>query len=145
MYRASVAEAARRLGVSQDAVYKRIKRGTMPYEKAEDDKTYVYIDPSVDGNETSNDVTTDASTDPSINTVLLAELRNRVRFLEEELQRKDAILMSLVQRVPPQLEPAQQPPGAPETAADEPGRVEPRARATEAAERPWWKRLFGEG
>jgi hypothetical protein len=89
-------------------------------------------------------LTTDASTDPSINTVLLAELRNRVRFLEEELPRKDAILMSLVQRVP-QLEPAQQPPGAPETAADEPGRVEPRARTTEAAERPWWKRLFGEG
>jgi hypothetical protein len=144
MDRASVAETARRLGVSQDAVCKRIKRGTIPYEKAEDDKTYVYIDPSVDGDETSNDVTTDASTDPSINTVLLAELRNRVRFLEEELQRKDAILMALVQRVP-QLEPAQQPPGAPETAADEPGRVEPRARATEAAERPWWKRLFGEG
>jgi hypothetical protein len=132
MDRASVAETARRLGVSQDAVCKRIKRGTIPYEEAED------------GDETSNDVTTDASTDPSINTVLLAELRNRVRFLEEELPRKDAILMSLVQRVP-QLEPAQQPPGAPETAADEPGRVEPRARTTEAAERPWWKRLFGEG
>jgi uncharacterized small protein (DUF1192 family) len=143
MDRVSVAEAARRLGVSQDAVYKRIKRGTIPYEKAEDDKTYVYIDQSVDGDETSTDATTDASTDPFINTVLVAELRNRVRFLEEELQRKDAILMSLVQRVP-QLEPAQQPPGAPETAADEPGRVEPRARATEAAERPWWKRLFGE-
>lgn len=143
MDRVSVAEAARRLGVSQDAVYKRIKRGTIPYEKAEDDKTYVYIDQSVDGDETSTDATTDASTDPFINTVLVAELRSRVRFLEEELQRKDAILMSLVQRVP-QLEPAQQPPGAPETAADEPGRVEPRARATEAAERPWWKRLFGE-
>ena len=30
MDRVSVAEAARRLGISQDAVYKRIKRGSIP-------------------------------------------------------------------------------------------------------------------
>jgi predicted DNA-binding transcriptional regulator AlpA len=44
MDRVSVAEAAHRLGISQDAVYKRIKRGTIPWEKGEDDKTYVWID-----------------------------------------------------------------------------------------------------
>ncbi len=42
MDRVSVAEAAHRLGISQDAVYKRIKRGTIPWEKGEDDKTYVW-------------------------------------------------------------------------------------------------------
>ena len=41
MDRVSVAEAARRLGISQDAVYKRIKRGSIPWDKGEDDKTYV--------------------------------------------------------------------------------------------------------
>jgi hypothetical protein len=115
MDRVSVAEAARRLGVSQDAIYKRIKRGTIPYEKAEEDKTYVYLDESVDAGETSTDTAEGLSTD----SVLVAELRDRVRFLEDELQRKDAILMSLVQRVP-QLEPAPELRGSPTEAAGEP-------------------------
>ena len=106
MDRVSVAEAARRLNISQDAVYKRIKRGTIPWDKGEDDKTYVWIDevdestdrarPSTDqASESSNYVSKDE---------LLSEMRARVSFLEEELQRKDAILMSLTQRIP-ELEP----------------------------------------
>ncbi len=106
MDRVRVAEAAHRLGISQDAVYKRIKRGTIPWEKGEDDKTYVWIDevdestdrarPSTDRPfESSNYVSKDE---------LLSEMRARVSFLEEELQRKDAILLSLTQRIP-ELEP----------------------------------------
>ena len=106
MDRVSVAEAAHRLGISQDAVYKRIKRGTIPWDKGEDDKTYVWIDevdestdrarPSTDrASESSNYVSKDE---------LLSEMRARVSFLEEELQRKDAILLSLTQRIP-ELEP----------------------------------------
>jgi len=106
MDRVTVAEAAQRLEVSQDAVYKRIKRGTIPWDKADDGKTVVYIeesngstDESTDRLKTSTDSSVDSSTD-----VLVDELRDRVSFLEEELRRKDTILMSLVQRVP-ELEP----------------------------------------
>jgi hypothetical protein len=107
MDRVSVAEAAHRLGISQDAVYKRIKRGTIPWNKGEDDKTYVWIG-EVDGSTDRARPSTDRASEPS-NYVskddLLSEMRARVSFLEEELQRKDAILLSLTQRIP-ELEPA---------------------------------------
>jgi hypothetical protein len=142
MDRVSVADAARRLGVSQDAIYKRIKRGTIPYEKAEEDKTYVYLDESVDDGETSTDTVEEASTD----SVLVAELRDRVRFLEDELQRKDAILMSLVQRVP-QLEPAPEPRESSTESAGGADTVEARPAGGEAQEgtqrRSWWRKMFG--
>jgi hypothetical protein len=109
MDRVSVAKAAKFLGVSQDAVYKRIKRGTIPWDKDEDGKTYVYIDEpdeSTDNSESSTDKRFDASTESSTDS-LVDELRDRVGFLEEELRRKDTILMSLVQRIP-ELEPPRQ-------------------------------------
>jgi hypothetical protein len=174
MDRVSVAEAARRLNISQDAVYKRIKRGTIPWEKGEDDKTYVWIDevdrstdrarPSTDRPfESSNYVSKDE---------LLSEMRARVSFLEEELQRKDAILLSLTQRIP-ELEPpkdsSSEPRQSPEKATEEfygthapPMPEQPVERpeseehtlygtsAQEAEEslqrrpeRSWWRRFFG--
>ena len=117
MDRVNVAEAAQRLRVSQDAIYKRIKRGTIPWDKDDEGKTVVYVKPlteSTDATQSSTDAPTDGrttSTDepPPLSTdastgVLLDELRDRVSFLEEELRRKDTILMSLVQRIP-ELEP----------------------------------------
>src|SRR5918911_2287968 len=124
MDRVSVSEAAHRLGISQDAVYKRIKRGTIPWDKGEDDKTYVWID-QVDGSTDRARQSTDRASEPS-NYVskdeLLSEMRARVSFLEEELQRKDAILLSLAQRIP-ELEPAKdsssEPRESPETGSEE--------------------------
>ncbi len=115
MDRVSVAEAARRLNISQDAVYKHINRVTIPWEKGEDDKTYVWID-EVDGSTDRARQSTDQASESS-NYVskdeLLSEIRARVRFLEEELQRKDAILLSLTNRIP-ELESVQEPREAPE-------------------------------
>jgi len=147
MDRVSVAEAAERLGVSQDAVYKRIKRGTIPWDKGDDDKTYVYVD-DVDGSTDRARQSTDRAASAS-NYVskdeLLAEIRARVRFLEEELQRKDAILLSLTHRIP-ELEEASPEPreGDPETVAsantEEGQGVEAPLRQEH---RPWWRRWFG--
>ena len=82
MNRVSVAEASSRLGISQDAIYKRIKRGTIPWDKGEDDKTYVYID-GVDGSTDRARQSTDQDSGAS-NYVskdeLLSELRARVSF-----------------------------------------------------------------
>lgn len=118
MDRVSVAEAAERLGVSQDAVYKRIKRGTIPWDKGDDDKTYVYVDDvdrSIDSARQSTDRAASASNYVSKDE-LLAEIRARVRFLEEELQRKDAILLSLTHRIPELEEASPEPREEPETA-----------------------------
>jgi hypothetical protein len=151
MERVNVAEAARRLGVSQDAVYKRIKRGTIPWKKGTDDKTYVWIeeeDASTDGSipssETSYDPSVDQSTDP-----LVDELRDRVRFLEAELadrkdeaRRKDSIIMALTQRVP-ELEASSGPPESPQTPSEqqERGTTGP-TDDTEAQRQSWWRRFF---
>jgi len=53
---------------------------------------------------------------------LLSEMRARVRFLEEELQRKDAILMTMAQRIPELEAPKEassQPRESSETATEE--------------------------
>ena len=131
MDRVSVAEAAERLRISQDAVYKRIKRGTIPWEKGEDDKTYVYID-DIDGSTDRARQSTDQASSASkyvSKDELLSELRARVRFLEEELQRKDTILLSLTHRIP-ELEASSEPREGPLTASEEADKGHPRSSRT---------------
>jgi excisionase family DNA binding protein len=162
MDRVTVAEAAQRLGVSQDAVYKRIKRGTIPWDKAEEGKTVVYIeeanestngpDLSTDGSaehlKRSTDIPGSSSVDVSID-VLVDELRDRVSFLEEELRRKDTILMSLVQRVPELQAPrdnSPETPGAAEMASEGADRVNnnvPQEPQEPSQRRSWLYKFLG--
>ena len=155
MHRVTVAEAAERLGVSQDAVYKRIKRGTIPWDKDEDGKTVVYIevangstdepisstDKSTDRLKTPTDTLGSSSTDVSVD-VLVDELRDRVKFLEEELRRKDTILMSLVQRVP-ELEAPPEPRESREAASDAPAKGTSQKDNVTQEKPSWWRRFFG--
>jgi excisionase family DNA binding protein len=60
--RLTVAQAAARLGVSQDAVRKRIKRGTIEYEQGQDGRLHVYLDP-LEVYETRQDRAGDTRTD----------------------------------------------------------------------------------
>src|SRR3954454_18059514 len=71
----TVYEAAKRLGISEGAVRQRIHRGSLESDKDKDGRVYVYL-----------------SEDTAVNTAniqdensLLDELRDRIRFLEEEL------------------------------------------------------------
>ena len=144
MDRVSVAEAAERLRISQDAVYKRIKRGTIPWDKSEDDKTYVYID-DVDGSTDRARQSTDRASSAS-NYVskdeLLSELRARVKFLEEELQRKDTILLSLTQRIP-ELEAPPESRDAPVSSSEEENKGTPPEQQEPSERRSWWREFFG--
>jgi len=143
MNRVSVAEAAERLRISQDAVYKRIKRGTIPWDKGEDDKTYVYID-GVDGSTDRARQSTDQASSAS-NYVskdeLLSEIRARVRFLEEELQRKDAILLSLTHRIP-ELEASPDPREGHVTPSEEVDKGTPPPEQQEPSQRRSWLHRF---
>ena len=173
MDRVSVAEAAHRLGVSQDAIYKRIKRGTIQWEKGADDKTYVWIeeqDASTDSPSSSTDHVYESSTDRSTD-LLLDELKDRIRFLEaelddrkEEARRKDSIIMALTQRVP-ELEAPSEPRESPVTSEEEPASTstppatqgwsqghedETYGTTPQEAEdslrgrrRSWWRKFFG--
>lgn len=114
MDRVTVQEAARRLGVSQDAVRQRIRRGSMRHDKDDKGRVYVYLNPTDTRPTDVHDAPRDAVHDASRNE-LVTELRDRVRFLEAELtdrkeesRRKDHIIAALTQRIP-QLEPASEP------------------------------------
>ncbi len=138
--RVTVPEAAKLLNISEGAVRQRIHRGTLRTDKDTDGRVYVYLTPDDTQN---NGVKTPDSDERD--TGLLDELRDRIRFLEEELadrkeenRRKDAILMTLAQRVPELEAPPEgtESPTAPSN-GEEKGTVPP-----DAENRSWWRRIF---
>jgi excisionase family DNA binding protein len=46
--RVTIQEAARRLGVKEDAIRKRIQRGSVQHEKSKDGRVYVWVDATQD-------------------------------------------------------------------------------------------------
>ena len=111
--RVTVREAALLLGVSEGAIRKRVDRGTLKHDKDTDGRVYVYLPAGV-----SNGV--DASTTHESD-ALMFELRSRIAFLEEELRRKDAILLNMTEGLKA-LQAAQEPRESPTEASAEPGK-----------------------
>ncbi len=108
--RVTVPEAAAMLGVSQSAVRKRIQRGTIPWDKDDEGRVYVYLDPSDTGLGAGEDRSRGTSLGQSRDE-LLASYRDQIDFLRRELERKDTIIMSLTQRIP-ELEATTEPRGS---------------------------------
>jgi hypothetical protein len=137
--RVSVDQAARTLGLSVDAVRKRVQRGTIPYEKDRTGRVKIILD-TID---TLQDKVQDVP-EPGVDRLLEAkdetikELRDRVRYLEVE-SRKDHLLAAALERIPA-IE-------APQEATESPESAEPRSATGEQQEptspRPWWRRMFG--
>ncbi len=162
--RYTVIEAAKVLGVGTDAVRKRVARGTIEHEKV-DDTVYVWLDDGHDGGMTErhdNGTSGDGAELLDAYRDQLDAYKDQVRYLRDQLDAERRandenrrLLAALIQRVP-ELEAA---PGEPvpfdsrQKAAQEPAEghervVEPRPAtggAQEGSERPWWRRLFGEG
>ncbi len=156
----TVQEAARRLGVKEDAIRKRMQRGTLKHEKdPTDGRVYVHLDETQDGSQdTAQDTSEDASYDALVETLhdqvsyLKAVIQTRDRELEartEELRRKDHIIAALTERIP-ELEAPREPRESPESAGETPetsDTAEPRSATEEqqeqASQRSWWRRMFG--
>ncbi|MDX6381619.1 MAG: hypothetical protein QOI57_2643 [Rubrobacteraceae bacterium] len=135
MDRVTVPDAANLLGVSQSAVRKRIQRGTIPWDKDDEGRIYVYVDPSEPSLEAEDDKSQDTSLGQSRDE-LLEVYREQVEFLRRELERKDTIIMSLTQRIP-ELEAAPEPRGdASETSGDGAGSKESKQQ------RSWLYKFF---
>ncbi len=132
--RVSVAEAAQRLGVKEQAIRKRISRGTLQHDKDEDGRVYVYI-----ASEPQDEV---QSIDAQANThleALVDTLQEQNRFLREELTRKDAILLNMTEAMKALNPPAQE---APSEARESPEMSMPEAGGgpqPTPSERPWWR------
>src|SRR5215208_6040366 len=89
MDRVTVDEAAARLGVKEQAVRKRIQRGTIAHDKDEDGRVYVYLDPYEDTGNGTSGTRTDTSTDKSIDTSmhkLVDSLEDQVSYLKAEVE-----------------------------------------------------------
>ncbi len=141
--RLTIQEAARRLGISEGAVRKRVTRGTLRYEKEQDGRIYVYLDA---GDRRGVDGGQDEGVDPN-NNALISQLRDEVAYLRDENRRKDEIIMqqAMTMRQLTAAKP-QEPTEATETLEEEQERAGPHSATGEAQEgvrRSWWRRMFG--
>jgi hypothetical protein len=157
--RATVYEAAQFLGVTVDAIRKRIQRDTIPHERHENGRVYVLLDTSSTLQDTSGTLQDgDQDKYQTRRDDLVESLREQVEYLkgvvsmrDEEIRRRDHIIAGLVERLPPQLEapisPGSETPEFPQTFAEDAGGVGAHP-ATEGAQeapeaRSWWRRWFG--
>lgn len=130
MRRLTVEEAAEAFGITTEAVEMQISGGAFRSEEHEG-QVYVLLDEVASG---------DRSGEPQ---VLISELRNRIRFLEEvaatrdeEIRRRDHIIAGLLERMPPAIEPPSQPPGSPQAPPPPPPPASPNREAESPAPRP---------
>jgi hypothetical protein len=86
--RLTIQEAARRLGISEGAVRKRVARNTLTNDKAEDGRVYVYLDA---GGRRGVDSGQDEGVDPNSN-ALISRLEGEVAFLRGQVQRQQEII-----------------------------------------------------
>jgi hypothetical protein len=148
----SVYQAAEVMGVTVDAIRKRVARDTIPHEKDEDGRVWVLLDTDQD---TASKVR-DTDRPQSDKDALISEMSDRIASLERQLEAERQansehrrLLAAALERIPPQLEAPtapSEPRESPETATEESERAEPRPGTTEAQEsvqRPWWRRVFG--
>jgi hypothetical protein len=148
-HRMTVPEAAGILGVSEDAVRSRLKRGTLRKEKGQDGTVFVVMDSDgpADLSTTHDDQPmTDLTTGQAPDQAALVEVvRDQVAFLREQLnEEREAnrenrrIIAGLVQRVP-ELEARE---ARPETAMQEATKGNAPASPEPKQRRSWLYRFF---
>ncbi len=96
------------MGVTVDAIRKRISRGTIPHERDVDGRVWVLLD--ADQNATSKVQDTDQPQSDSA--ALISEMHDRIGSLERQLEQERQansehrrLLAAALERIPPQLEP----------------------------------------
>ncbi len=96
--RLTVAQAATRLGVTQDAIRKRISRDTIDYDQDPDGRIHVYLDSSEIGQDKSSEASTEKLVEVQHQEIEF--LRRQLETRTEEIRRRDSIIAGLTQRIP---------------------------------------------
>jgi hypothetical protein len=140
------------LGVTQDAIRKRVKRGYIAYEKDAEGRLYVWVDPAETAKETSSETSSETSRDAEDEPVLrdyVETLKERIRHLEDESRRKDHLLAAALERIPaieaPPDTPALDAPGRPQTSSEGDGRGTGQQARGEQEKSSWWRRWVWAG
>jgi hypothetical protein len=129
--RLTIQEAARRLGISEGAVRKRVDRKTLQHEKDDDGRVYVYLDA---GGRRGVDDGQDEGVDPNSN-ALISRLESEVAFLRDQVQRQQEIIaQQAVTMRQLTAAPSQESPEGAETVEEAPDRAEPRSAEGEVQE-----------
>jgi hypothetical protein len=144
-----VGDAAQELGISTDAVRKRIARGSLRSDR-KNGHVRVWLDDS--GTEAGREAQVESGALVEVLQDHITDLRAQLEAEREARRRADTIIAQLTQanaalaaRVP-ELEAAESREETAEGAAEETERAEPHSNAGEAqegAQRPWWRRMFG--
>ena len=147
----TVYEAADALGVTVDAIRKRIQRGTIPHERHEDGRVYVLLDEATKLQDQNSYETSTVQDQVQDNGPVRYEthefvesLQDQIGFLRRELERKDAILLRMAERIP-EIEASKatsEPPDAPERASEGSDKGNTTPEPSELAERRSWLYRF---
>jgi hypothetical protein len=144
-HRTTVAQAAEILGISAEAVRGRIRRGTLPVER-EGGTVHVLLDERMHNRTTADQPRTTGDQPDDRTDLLISELQDRVRSLEEANRENRRIIAALTSRIPA-LEAPSDERESPQTVEEEPERTEEPHPATggaqEGVQRPWWRRIIG--
>ena len=147
-----VKQAAEELGISSDAVRKRIARGTLRFGKGEDGSVVVWLDGADDrrGHDQPHDWTPAGQ---GLDTLIgakdeaIRDLRDQLEHIRRESERKDAIIMQMAQasaslaaRIP-ELEAPREQLGGPQTVPESPDIDH--ADSAGPQQPSWWRRFFG--
>ena len=138
MDKLAVPEAAQRLGLTRDAVYKRIQRNQIAWDKDPDGKVYVYVD---EANTATDDYVDAVQTEKDL---LIEALRDEVEAWREESRRKDEIIARMNQTFVNMTEAMRALTSATETSSD--AREDPRSasedsgnvRGRDRGRKPFW-------
>jgi hypothetical protein len=136
------------MGVTVDAIRKRISRDTIPHERDEDGRVWVVLDTDQDAASHVHDTDqpqSDAAALISAKDETIAALREQLEQANERDRENRRIIAALTSRIPAIEAPAETP-EASETAEKQQGRGEPHPAtvgAQEGVQRPWWRRVFG--
>ena len=149
--RVSVYAAAGALGLTVDAIRKRIARGTIPHERDESGRVWVILDT---GQDTASNVQDTDQPQPQSDALIsakdetIATLREQLEAERQGHAETRRLLLEALTKIPAAIEAPSEAPGGPERAVDTVGREEPftsEARPQEAAQpRSWWSRIFGQ-
>ncbi len=119
--RVTIQDAARRLGVSEGAVRKRVTRGTLQHDKEPDGRIYVYLD---GGNRRGVDVGVDLNSN-----ALISRLAGEVEFLRDQVRRQQEIIAQQAVTMRQLSAPSEENAEADETVEEASEREEPRFEA----------------
>jgi hypothetical protein len=133
------------MGVTVDAIRKRISRDTIPHERDEDGRVWVLLDTDQDTASNVHDTDqpqSDVTALISAKDETIAALREQLEQANERDRENRRIIVALTSRIPAIEAPSDER-ESPQTVEERQGTGTVGTEPQAATSRPWWRRLLG--